>query len=175
MSALAGKDVPFVPTPPAVVEGMLKAAEVGPNDLVIDLGSGDGRIAIMAAEKFGARAVGIELDPALLKESRENAKRAGVADRVEFREQDLFDADLSGATVLTMYLLPSVNLKLRDKILRDMKPGARVVSHDFAMGDWPPSKTMEIGSSTVHLWIVPERAPRDRSARVERGARPHGG
>jgi precorrin-6B methylase 2 len=155
--AVAEGDVPFVPTPHETVRAMLEAADVQPDDLVIDLGSGDGRIVIAAARDFGARAIGVELNDDLLEQSRQNAQRAGVGENVEFLDQDLFETDLRPASVLTMYLLPGVNLELRDKILRQMRPGARVVSHDFAMGDWEPDATVEVGSDTVYLWIVPAR------------------
>jgi len=144
------KDVPFVPTPETVVDEMLSMAKVGPNDTVIDLGSGDGRI-VIAAAKRGARAIGIDIDPERIKEANENAKENGVQDKVQFIRQNLFDADLKPATVLSMYLLPSVNMKLRPKILSDLKPGTRVVSHAFDMGDWKPDQQQE----QVYLWIVP--------------------
>lgn len=144
------KDVPYVPTPETVVDEMLGLAKVGPGDTVIDLGSGDGRIVIEAAKR-GARAVGIDIDPERIKEANENAKQNGVQDKVKFIRQNLFDADIKPATVLTMYLLPSVNMKLRPKILSDLRPGTRVVSHAFDLGDWKPDKKQE----QVYLWIVP--------------------
>jgi ubiquinone/menaquinone biosynthesis C-methylase UbiE len=155
-SALA-RDVPFVPTPEKVVDRMLEMAKVGPNDVVYDLGSGDGRIVIAAAKKHGARGVGIDIDPDRIKEARANAHKAGVSDRVNFREGDLFKTDLSEATVVTLYLLSSVNLQLRPKLLSELKPGTRIVSHAFDMGDWTPVKTEKVGSSTVYYWVVPER------------------
>jgi ubiquinone/menaquinone biosynthesis C-methylase UbiE len=155
-SALA-RDVPYVPTPEKVVERMLDIAQVGPNDLVYDLGSGDGRIVIAAAKKHGARGVGIDIDPDRIREARANARSAGVSDRVEFREADLFKTDLGEATVVTLYLLSSVNLQLRPKLLSELKPGTRIVSHAFDMGDWKPLKTEKVGSSTVYYWVVPER------------------
>jgi ubiquinone/menaquinone biosynthesis C-methylase UbiE len=155
-SALA-RDVPFVPTPEKVVDRMLEMAKVGPNDVVYDLGSGDGRIVIAAAKKHGARGVGIDIDPDRIKEARANARKAGVSDRVDFREGDLFKTDLSEATVVTLYLLSSVNLQLRPKLLSELKPGTRIVSHAFDMGDWTPVKTEKVGSSTVYYWVVPER------------------
>jgi SAM-dependent methyltransferase len=145
-------DVVYVPTPQETVDRMLEVAEVGPKDYVIDLGSGDGRIAI-AAGRRGARAIGVELDPIRLSEAEANLKRAGVAGRVSFRRQNLFETDLSPATVLTMYLLPSINLKLRPTILK-LRPGTRVVSHDFAMGDWKPDLT-ETVNWRIHFWVVP--------------------
>ncbi len=149
-------DVPYVPTPEPVVEKMLEVANVGPRDVVYDLGSGDGRIVILAARR-GARAVGVDLDPQRVREARANARRAGVQDRVEFRQGDLFDVDLSRATVVTLYLLPGVNLKLKPKLLRELEPGTRIVSHSFDMGDWKPAKTVDVDGRKVHLWIVPER------------------
>ena len=150
------RDVPFVPTPERVVAKMLEVAKVGPRDVVYDLGSGDGRIVIAAAKK-GARAVGIDIDPERIREARENARRAGVTKRVEFREGDLFKADFSDATVVTLYLLSGVNLKLRPKLLAELKPGTRIVSHGFDMGDWKPTGTYSVGSSTVYYWVVPKR------------------
>ena len=152
-------DVPYVPTPEEVVEEMLKLADVGKDDIVYDLGCGDGRIVITAAKEMGAHGIGIDINPQRLKESRENAIKAKVTDKVEFREQNLFDTDFSEATVLTLYLLPNVNLKLRPKILRDMKPGSRIVSHDFNMGEWEPDKNgndnPNLGYHSVYFWIVP--------------------
>ncbi len=151
------RDVPFVPTPAKVVERMLEIAKVGPNDVVYDLGSGDGRIVIVAARKHGARGVGIDIDPERIRQARANARSAGVSSRVEFREGDLFKADLSGATVVTLYLLSSVNLQLRPKLLSELRPGTRIVSHAFDMGDWKPLRIEKIGTSTVYYWVVPER------------------
>ncbi len=151
------RDVPFVPTPERVVEKMLEVAKVGPKDVVYDLGSGDGRIVIAAAKKHGARAVGIDIDPERIKEARDNARRAGVSDRVEFRQEDLFKADFREATVVTMYLLTGVNQKLRPKLLAELKPGTRLFSHAFDMGDWKPTETYKVGTSTVYYWVVPER------------------
>ena len=150
------RDVPYVPTPEKVVERMLEIAQVGPNDVVYDLGSGDGRIVIAAARTRGARGVGIDIDPDRVKEARANARSAGVSDRVEFREADLFKTDLGEATVVTLYLLSSVNLQLRPKLL-ELKPGTRIVSHAFDMGDWKPLKTEKVGTSTVYYLVVPER------------------
>jgi len=148
-------DVPFVPTPPAVVTAMLKIARVGPNDVVYDLGSGDGRIVIAAAKQFGARGVGIERNPALVKEAQEAAERAGVAARVRFNEGDFFKADLRAATVVTLYLLPTVNLKIRDKLRSELRPGARVVSHYYAMGDWRPDFETEVDGHKIFYWVIP--------------------
>jgi SAM-dependent methyltransferase len=147
-------DVIFVPTPRETVDRMLQVTEVGASDYVIDLGSGDGRIAI-AAGRLGARALGVDLDPARIRDAQANAQRAGVTDRVTFRQQNLFETDLSPATVLTMYLLPSINVKLRPKIL-SLRPGTRVVSHDFTMGDWKSDLT-ETNNWRIHMWIVPAR------------------
>ncbi|SCZ62162.1 Methyltransferase domain-containing protein [Thiohalomonas denitrificans] len=151
-------DVPYVPTPQSVVDEMLSIAGVTEDDVLYDLGSGDGRIVITAAEQFGARAVGIDIDPARIAESRENARVAGVEDRVRFIQQDLFDADIGEATVVTLYLLGSVNDRLRPKLLDELKPGTRVVSHAFDMGDWQPLETRSVGGSTIYLWEVPEKA-----------------
>ena len=151
-------DVPYVPTPNRIVDKMLTIAKVGPKDVVYDLGSGDGRIVIMAAKKYRARAaVGIDIDPRRIQESRENARKAGVAKKVEFRQGDLFEADISDATVVTLYLLPKLNLKLKPKLLAELKPGTRIVSHGFDMGDWKPTATTADGDNTVYYWVVPEK------------------
>lgn len=150
------RDVPYVPTPNEVVDGMLRLAEVGPNDVVYDLGCGDGRIVITAAQQYGARGVGIDIDPQRIKESRENARSAGVENRVKFIEQDLFDAEFRDATVVMLYLLPDVNMRLRPKLLEQLEPGTRVVSHSFDMGDWEPAKTEHVDGKRIYLWIVPE-------------------
>lgn len=146
-------DAPFVISPPATVEEMLRLAAVGPEDLVYDLGSGDGRVVIAAAAKFGARGVGIERDAALIEQSRASAARAGVADRVRFLQQDLFAADLGEATVVTLYLSPNLNLKLRPALLR-LKPGTRIVSHSSGLGDWRPDRKTTIRKDVL-LWVVP--------------------
>jgi cyclopropane fatty-acyl-phospholipid synthase-like methyltransferase len=151
-------DVVYVPTPQPVVDAMLELAQVTAGDVVYDLGSGDGRIVITAAKKYGARGVGIEMDPALVKKSRENAAAAGVTARVRFVTQDLFAADLRPATVVTLYLLQSINERLRPKLVRELKPGARVVSHVFNMGpEWPPEQTVTVDRSRVFLWSIPKR------------------
>ena len=150
-------DVPFVPTPSDAVSAMLKLAGVGKDDVVYDLGSGDGRIVITAARRYGARGVGIDIDPVRIAEGERNARTAGVAGRVRFVNQDLFDADIGEATVVTLYLLPRLNLRLRPKLLAELKPGARVVSYGFDMGEWAPERSVEVGSSAVYLWIVPPR------------------
>ena len=152
-------DVPFVVTPQEVVDEMLRVAGVTRDDVVYDLGCGNGRIVITAAQKFGARGVGVDIDPQRIKEANENARQAGVTGRVIFRQQDLFDADIREATVVTLYLLPDVNLKLRPKLLAELKPGTRVVSHAFDMGDWKPDRTVKLrvaGSEvSIHSWVVP--------------------
>jgi len=164
----AGADeVPYIQTPTNVVETMLSIAEVGPQDYVVDLGSGDGRIVIAAAKRYHARGLGIDLDNWLIAESRANAAREGVSDKVEFLHQDIFAADFRDATVVTMYLLPEVNLELRPRILFELRPGTRVVSHDWDMGEWEPDRRLVVEApdkpvgpekeSTVYLWIVPAR------------------
>ncbi len=162
--AQAMEEVPFVTTPDNVTLEMLRIAQVGKDDHVIDLGSGDGRIVILAAQRFGASGLGVELVPDLVRQSQDSARKAGVADRVAFREQDIFKTDLSTASVVTMYLLPDVNLALRPTLLQ-LKPGTRIVSHDWDMGDWKPDQTTVLPvpgkvvglekSSKVHLWTVP--------------------
>ncbi len=149
-----GKDVIWLPTPDAVVARMLQMASVGSRDYVIDLGSGDGRTVIMAAEKFGAHGLGIEYNPDMVALSIRNAELAGVTHKVKFVEADIFESNFSQATVITMYLLPSLNLKLRSKIL-DLRPGTRVVSHSFDMAEWQPDQTITVGERKAHLWIVP--------------------
>jgi SAM-dependent methyltransferase len=150
-------DVPYVPTPQSVVDKMLDMAKVTGGDYLIDLGSGDGRIPIAAAKRFGTKGMGVDLDPALVQAAKNNAVNARVEDKVEFRKQDLFETDLSQATVLTLYLLPRVNLQLRPRLLNKLKPGTRVVSHSFDMGDWKPDQKIVIDGRTIYLWIVPER------------------
>jgi ribosomal protein L11 methylase PrmA len=148
-------DVIYIPTPSEVVTAMLQMANVGRNDVVFDLGSGDGRIVIAAVKEFGAaRGIGIELDPARIQEANALARREGVSDRVVFRRQDLFDTDLRDATVVTMYLGNGINLRLRPKLLAELKPGARVVSHAFDMGDWVPDQKHTISGREVFLWTI---------------------
>lgn len=147
-------DVVYVPTPPAVVDRMLATAKVTRNDVVYDLGCGDGRIVIEAAKRFGARGVGIDIDPQRIAEARANAKAAKVEHLVEFRNADLFETDLSPATVVTLYLLPSLNLKLKPKLDKELRKGARVVSHDFDMGDWKPEETHQVGNRMVYFWTM---------------------
>lgn len=151
-----GLDVPYVPTDQVVVDAMLDLAGLKAGDVHFDLGCGDGRI-VISATKRGAKATGIDLDPQRIKEANANAVKAGVADKVTFIEGDLFDFDFSKADVLTLYLLSSVNLKLRPKILNELKPGTRVVSHAFGMGDWKPEKEVNVGGTTIYLWTVPKR------------------
>ncbi|NDJ25852.1 methyltransferase domain-containing protein [Nostoc sp. B(2019)] len=152
-------DVPYVPTPQPVVDAMLKVAKVGKNDVLYDLGSGDGRIVVTAAQKYGTRGTGIDINPERIQEANENAKQAGVTDRVRFVQQDLFNTDFSDATVVTLYLLPDVNLKLRPKLLKELKPGTRIVSHAFDMGDWKPQQTLNVEGKTIYYWVVPEKVP----------------
>jgi len=158
-------EVPYVATPQVTVDEMLRLASVGPQDFVLDLGSGDGRIVITAAGKFGARGLGVDLDWRLVLQGEENARQAGVADRVRFLEQDLFKTDLGQATVITAYLLPFVMLRLRPALL-ELKPGTRIVSHDFDFGDWRPDQKTSIRKN-VFLWIVPARAAGRWQARLE--------
>jgi len=151
----SGKDVPWVPTPEPLVERMLTMAQVGPGDLVVDLGSGDGRTVLAAAKNFGARATGIEYDARLVAHARRRAAQAGLGPpRVKFIQGDIYEADFSEATVITLYLMPSINKRLRPTLLK-MRPGTRVVSHQFAMDDWQPDETSYLGARTAHLWIVP--------------------
>jgi SAM-dependent methyltransferase len=160
-------DVPYVPTTEEAVQAMLKLADVKKTDVVYDLGCGDGRIVVAAAKDFGAHAVGIDINPVRIAEAKENAKKAGVENLVRFEENDLFEADFHAATVVTLFLLPSVNLKLRPKLLEQLKPGTRVVSNTFDMGDWKPEKESTVGdpnedayaylSKKLFLWIIPAR------------------
>lgn len=150
-------DVPFVPTTDAVVAKMLELGEVDAKDVVYDLGSGDGRIVITAAKKYGAKGLGVDIDPERIKEAKQNAQEAKVTDKVQFKQGDLFEMDLSPATVVTLYLLPDVNLKLRPKLLSELKPGTKVVSHNYHMGDWKPEQTVQLDGHTVYLWTIPEK------------------
>ena len=149
-------DVIYVPTPHDVVERMLEMAKVGPGDILYDLGSGDGRIPIAAAKKFGIRAVGIDIDPDRIREANANARKAGVTKLVTFKQQDLFKADFRDATVVTLYLLPELNEKLRPRLWAELKPGTRIVSHQFDMGTWKPERKVELNGRTVYFWTVPE-------------------
>lgn len=148
-------DVPYVPSPQEVVDAMLKLAGVKNTDTVIDLGCGDGRIVVTAVKKFGAkRAIGYDLDPERIAEANDNAKQNGIAGKVQFIEKNLFDAEISSASVITLYLLPGVNEKLKPRLLKELKPGTRIVSHSFSMGDWQPVKQEDIGGRRIYLWIV---------------------
>jgi SAM-dependent methyltransferase len=149
-------EVPYVPTPPDVVEAMLKLGNIQKTDFVIDLGSGDGRIVIMAAEKFGAKGMGYDINPVRIQEANENAEKAGVKERVKFVEKNLFEADIHEASLMTLYLLPDVNLRLKPKLLKELKPGTRVVSHSFDMGDWQPDKKIQMNGRTLYMWIIPK-------------------
>ncbi len=153
-----GKDVPYVPTPPEVVDAMLKLAEVKSSDFVIDLGCGDGRIVVAAAKDFNARGRGVDFNPKRIEEAKENAREAGVSDRVEFVQGDFFEADIHDATVVTLYLLSSVNLKLRPKLLKELKLGTRIVSNTFDMGEWEPDTKVEKEGRVLRLWTVTEKA-----------------
>jgi len=152
---LRSPDVIFVPTPQEVVDAMLKLAKVGPNDVVYDLGSGDGRIPITAAKTYGARGVGIDIDPQRIREATENLKQAGVGDKVKFLNQDLFTTPIGEATVVTMYLLPTLNVKVLPKLNAELKPGTRVVSHAFDIEGYPPQQTINVNGRTVYMWTVP--------------------
>ncbi|WP_263786746.1 SAM-dependent methyltransferase [Salinibacter grassmerensis] len=152
-------DVPFVVSPEKTVEGMLELAGVSASDTVYDLGSGDGRVPITAAKRHGARGVGIEIKPDLVQRARKRAALAGVSDQVEFRRQDLFEADFSDATVVTMYLFPEVNLRLRPMLFEQLDPGTRVVSHSFDMNGWAPDSTVSVDGDVLYLWTIPEEVP----------------
>jgi SAM-dependent methyltransferase len=150
-------DVIFVPTPNDVVNKMLELAQVTAKDVVYDLGCGDGRIVITAAQRYGCRGVGIDIDPERIREATENVQKGKVADKVKFIQGDLFEADISEATVVTLYLLTELNLKLRPKLMKDLRPGTRVVSHAFSMGDWKPERTETVNGASVYLWRIPPR------------------
>lgn len=154
---LRAPDVPYEPSEPEIVSAMLKLANVKKSDVVYDLGCGDGRIVITAARRIGARGVGIDIDPQRIAEARSNAAKAGVAGRVAFRNEDLFEADIRPATVVMLYLWPEVNLKLRPKLLRELKPGTRVVSHSHSMGDWEAEKEIVVEGHRIYLWTIPKR------------------
>lgn len=151
-------DVPYVPTPPSVVEAMLKLGQVHRGDVLFDLGCGDGRIVITAARSFEATGAGIDIDPQRIAEATENARKSGVTDKVRFIEKNLFDADIAEATVVTLYLLPEVNLRLRPRLLAQLRNGTRIVSHSFDMGDWKPDRTVEADGRTLYLWTVTDAA-----------------
>ena len=155
-------EVPYVPTADRVLDQMLDVAKITKQDVVFDLGCGDGRIVIAAAKRFGARGVGIDIDPQRIREANDNARAAGVQNQVKFILQDLFEANISSATVVMMYLLPDVNLRLRPKLLAELKPGTRIVSHNYDLGDWRPLRTIEVkqvettnSDHTVYFWVVP--------------------
>jgi len=150
-------DVPYVPTPQQVVDRMLALAKVGKNDVLYDLGCGDGRIVVTAAKQLGARGTGIDIDPVRIAEAEDNARKAGVDKRVSFKVGDLFEADLSGASVVTLYLLPTINTRLRPRLWQQLKVGSRVVSHAFDMGpEWPPEKTATVEGRTIYYWTITE-------------------
>jgi SAM-dependent methyltransferase len=151
-------DVPYVSTPHAIVDEMVRLADVKASDVVYDLGCGDGRMVIAAVKKTGCRGVGIDIDPERIKESRANARASGVEDRVRFVEQNFFASDIRDATVMLIYLFPDVNIRLRGKFLSEMKPGSRLVSHAFDMGDWKPDNSASIGAQRVYFWVIPANA-----------------
>jgi SAM-dependent methyltransferase len=163
---IPGRDVRYEPTPMPIVRALLELAEVGPQDLVYDLGSGDGRIPITAAKDFGARGVGIEIDPALVTQAQANAREAGVADKVEFRLANMYQADVRSATVVTLFLHPGPNLKLREKLRSDLQPGSRVVSYVWDMGGWTPTEVRRVNEHQVFLW---RSRPHSRGLRVPSG------
>ena len=170
----AAQYVPYFPTPQAVVDRMLELAEVKSADFLIDLGCGDGRIPVTAAQRYGATALGVDFDAQRIVEADENAKKAGVTGKATFRKEDLFETDISKASVLTLYLSLRINIKLRPRVLEKMKPGSRVLSHDFNMGDWLPDRTERVEGRVLYLWIVPAKVggtwqlTYDGSARSER-------
>ena len=147
-------DVIFVPTPQEVVDAMLKLANVKAGDVIYDLGCGDGRIVITAVQRYGARGIGIDIDPQRIKEATANAQKAGVSDRVKFMQADLFETNVSEANVVTLYLLPSLNLKLRPKLMKELRAGSRVVSHAFDMGDWKPEQEQDVNGRHIYLWTI---------------------
>ena len=156
LQELRTPDVIFVPTPHEVVDAMLKVAKVGQGDVLYDLGSGDGRIPITAAQKYGiARGIGIDINPERIREANENLRKAGVGQRVRFINADLFESNLGDATVVTLYLLPELNLKLLPKLLKELKPGTRIVSHAFDMGTWKPEQALKVGGRDVYFWTIP--------------------
>jgi predicted O-methyltransferase YrrM len=170
---LRAPDVIYVPTPDDVVDAMLKVAKVGKADVLYDLGSGDGRIPITAARKYGiAKGIGIDINPERIAEANENLRKAGVADRVQFINADLFESDFSDATVITLYLLPALNLKLLPKLLQEVRPGTRIVSHAFDMGSWQPEQTLNIDGRSVYFWTIPAKGtPAYDAAMAAAGAR----
>lgn len=164
------RDVPYVPTSHEVVKAMLKMANVGKDDVVYDLGCGDGRIVVSAVKDFGAKkGVGVDIDPERIREARHNARKARITDKATFIEGDLFKTDLREATVVTLYLLPAVNLRLLPKLLDELKPGTRIVSHDFNMGEWKPEKTETVGGATIYYWTIPQDKTTVPTVQVFRG------
>ena len=167
--ALRKPDVIYYPTPPETVDEMLRMAKIKKGDVLYDLGSGDGRIPIAAAKQYGIRAVGIEIDPKLVTQAEENARQAGVADLVRFRNEDMFRVDVSEATIVTLYLSEKLNVLLRPKLLAELRPGSRILSHDFRMGDWQPEQTVRVPWGklyrTVYLWTVPAKSRSIRRSR----------
>ncbi len=150
-------DVIYVPTPEEVVDAMLQVAKVTKNDVVYDLGTGDGRIPVTAAKKYGARGVGIDIDPQRIKDANENVQKNGVSDKVRIIQGDLFETNISEATVVTLYLLPSLNQKLMPKLMKELKPGTRIVSHAFDMGDWKPEQELDVNGRKVYFWTIPKK------------------
>ena len=150
-------NTPYVTSPPQIVDAMLELAGVKNNDVVYDLGCGDGRIVISAAKKYGAHGVGIDINADRIEEARENAHAAGVDGQVVFETKDLFESDIHDATVVALYLLPEVNMRLRPRLLNELRPGTRVVTHSFAMGDWAPDKEIVVDGDHIYLWTIPER------------------
>jgi len=150
-------DVIYVPTPEEVVDAMLQVAKVTKNDVVYDLGTGDGRIPVTAAKKYGARGVGIDIDPQRIKDANENVQKNGVGDKVRIIQGDLFETNISEATVVTLYLLPSLNQKLMPKLMKELKPGTRIVSHAFDMGDWKPEQELDVNGRKVYFWTIPKK------------------
>jgi SAM-dependent methyltransferase len=167
----ASPDVPYVSTPHAIVDEMVRLADVKASDVAYDLGCGDGRLVIAAVKKTGCRGVGIDIDPERIKESRANARAAGVQDRVRFVEQNFFASDIREATVMLIYLFPDVNIRLRAKFLSEMKPGSRLVSHAFDMGDWKPDNSASIGAQRVYYWVIPANATGTWTWRSQDGRR----
>lgn len=165
-TTLRRPDVFYVPTPQSVVDGMLKLAGVAAGDVVYDLGCGDGRLVVSAA-KLGARGVGVDIDPMRVNEANANVKNNRVTDRVRILHADLFQTDIREATVITLFLLPELNLRLRPKLWRELKPGTRVVSHQFDMGDWKPDRKISMGDNTVYLWTVPADAAKRAAAEAK--------
>jgi pimeloyl-ACP methyl ester carboxylesterase/precorrin-6B methylase 2 len=163
-------DVPFVPTPANVVDAMLDLAGINPTDILVDLGSGDGRIVIAAAKRFGIQATGVEIDPELVRQSEALASQEGLEGKARFVRADLFEYDLRQASVVMMYLTPGVNLRLRSKLLNELRPGTRVISHRFDMGSWVPTKTIQLGDDHIYLWVVPVRGSDRTDTAVERPA-----